>query len=59
MLRRIQKFLRAERKWYIRHVYRDLNHAVDCLTETNLVEKTNLQVFNDSPNKVLEFIQQD
>ncbi|KAK5794843.1 hypothetical protein PVK06_036093 [Gossypium arboreum] len=43
VLRRIRRIFRTERQWYIKHVSRDLNHAVDCLDKMSLVGKTGLQ----------------
>lgn len=50
--------MRSKRQWPIKYASRE-NIIVDRLVKINLVWKPSLQIFYVTPNKILQFLQQN
>ncbi|KAK5777232.1 hypothetical protein PVK06_045199 [Gossypium arboreum] len=56
---RVQRIMRTEGQWCIGYVPREFNEIADCQTKLSLVGKSSLQIYDGTPNEVLELVQQD
>ncbi|MBA0735220.1 hypothetical protein Gogos_019084 [Gossypium gossypioides] len=59
VLRRVQRILRSEGKWWIRIVPRETNLIADRLAKVCLTWKSSLQIFGVALYEVIEALQQD
>ncbi|MBA0736957.1 hypothetical protein Gogos_010443 [Gossypium gossypioides] len=59
VFRRTQRIMRAKGQWRINHISIEQNLEADRLAKLSLNWKSTLQVFDESPKKILEVLQKD
>ncbi|KAH1130713.1 hypothetical protein J1N35_002091 [Gossypium stocksii] len=57
MLRRTQNIMQSEGEWKIKHIPRNLNLAEGRLAKISLSWKSNLQIIDEAPTKILDLLQ--
>ncbi|KAG8474496.1 hypothetical protein CXB51_031152 [Gossypium anomalum] len=59
VLRKIQRIMKAEGTWRIKHISRSKNLVVNYLAKLSLSWKSSLQILNKAPKKIIDFLQKD
>ncbi|KAH1030754.1 hypothetical protein J1N35_042928 [Gossypium stocksii] len=59
VLRKIQRTMKAEGVWKIKHILRTRNSVADCLAKLSLTWKSSLQVFNEPSTDIIKLLQND